>query len=1410
MSATCSFCHALMWLDEKTNNSNSRPEFQLCCGKGQYVIQPYPATPSLISDLLKGSNEASKEFKLNIRSYNSSLSFTSLGVNLDRSVQNRVGGAYTFRIHGSLYHRIGMSLEPRDGQAPNFAQIYVYDSANELRNRHAVAQHVSITTLENLQNLMHEINPYARDFKTMAQLDRETPGGLSDVSMVFRAENTPDPRRYNAPTTSTEIGVLIVGADGSRDPDQSTFRDILIRLNNTSNSQQQSNQFQTINEINQHYDPMQYVLMFPSGNPGWNIASATIDGSSKVTILQFYRYHLMYRPSSSPDIGICDLHLFGALFHQYVVDMYAKMEQERLNFIRRNQNTLRCELYNNLQDAVLADDFDASITGKKWILPSSFIGSPRHMSQLYQDAMSIVRRYGKPDLFITFTCNPSWEEITNELLFGQAAGDRPDLCSRVFHMKLKSLLNDIRKNEIFGRVVADVYTIEFQKRGLPHAHILLILDSDSKIRDIDIDLVISAELPDPANDELLYHTVSTNMMHGPCGEMYPNAPCMKSGQCSKQFPKKFNNTTTVPQSSAGGYPNYMRRNNGRVVNRRNVTLDNRWVVPHNPYLTIKYNAHINVELCASFSSVKYVYKYVFKGHDRAQVSIDSQNEIQNFLDARYVSAAEACWRLFSFSLHDENPKHQRLMIHLPDQEIVYFNENDNAEDLNNRTVKLTTLTAFFLMNSENEFARTLLYTEFPEHFTWKKNKWHPRQRGFGATIGRIYSISPKEVEKYCLRMLLNHVRGPTSFIDLKTVDGVVHSTFREAARAMSLLQDDSEWSTCLTEASSYQLPSSLRNLFVIIIVFNSPSDPYGLWCSFRDQLTEDYFFERRQQLRAPDMEPDQHVYDCGLFDIEQQLQSHEYSLTNYSGFVVPSLDPRNLFHGLLSEEQLNEPRLIREQLLLSAYASLEQPVEHNFNLDQQAVFNNVLELVNSSDATTPKAVFIDGPGGTGKTYLFNALLDSVRRNGGIALAVAASGTAALLLKGGKTAHSSFKIPLSVNQESICSITPLSATARLIRLTKLIIWDEASMISRDIIEAIDRTFKEICKVDNNALLNVPFGGKVIVFGGDFRQVLPVIPKANRSQIVSQCISRSFLWRSVKKMRLFTNMRVQNAIQSNNSTLAREFQDFADYLLEIGNGNAPVVDNNNAIELRSSMVLQGTNVFNLISTVFNNFQGTAFNEDRKNFIINRAILTSLNSDVATINNILLDQFDGQLHSLLSADSLCTEGTSDALRYPTELLNNIESGSLPPHCLKLKVGCPIMLLRNLDPSKGLCNGTRLFCLSITQTVILAEIATGSKVGDIVTIPRIKLESQEQQIGIHFSRLQFPVRTAFAMTINKSQGQTLDFVGLYLPRPVFSHGQLYVAMSRVKTPSSIKVLIGHNSQNNSTDNVVYKEVLE
>jgi hypothetical protein len=236
-----------------------------------------------------------------------------------------------------------------------------------------------------------------------------------------------------------------------------------------------------------------------------------------VTAREFYAYRLQQRASSS-DI------LFRAerLFQEFCCFSWVKTETTKLNFLRANQAQLRAELYHNLRDHVRTSDAQhINRVGVQVILPSTFNGSPRDTHARYQDAMAAVRVHGKPDLFITFTCNPKHPDILDNLP-GQHPKDRPDIVARVFKGQLDNLIHELKVDCIFGKPVALVYSIEFQQRGLPHAHILLTLDSRSKMNSSDnIDKAVRAELPQH-QASALRHTVLTCLVHNPCGPMHRN------------------------------------------------------------------------------------------------------------------------------------------------------------------------------------------------------------------------------------------------------------------------------------------------------------------------------------------------------------------------------------------------------------------------------------------------------------------------------------------------------------------------------------------------------------------------------------------------------------------------------------------------------------------------------------------------------------------------------------------------------------------------------------------------------------------------------------------------------------------------------------------------------------------------
>ena len=264
--------------------------------------------------------------------------------------------------------------------------------------------------------------------------------------------------------------------------------------------------------------------------------------------------------------------------------MWASADQTRLSFLRFNQGRLRVALYSGLEDMIRKDDgVDLHVLGKRMVLPSSYIGGPHSMQQCYQDAMAMAQFFKNIDLFITMTTNPEWIEIQRELLPGQSSYDRPDLVAHIFKLKKDELINDICKKKNFSGVSAYIHVIEFQKRGLPHVHILVTLDNDHRLRNPDdIDSCIDASWPDPDRDPTLFETIKSCMVHSPCGNVNPNAPCMKNGVCSKGYPKPFQEATSI---TGDGYPLYARPDDGRSfpikVLHTTFDADNRWIIPYN-------------------------------------------------------------------------------------------------------------------------------------------------------------------------------------------------------------------------------------------------------------------------------------------------------------------------------------------------------------------------------------------------------------------------------------------------------------------------------------------------------------------------------------------------------------------------------------------------------------------------------------------------------------------------------------------------------------------------------------------------------------------------------------------------------------------------------------------------------------
>ncbi|XP_075481272.1 uncharacterized protein LOC142521983 [Primulina tabacum] len=405
---------------------------------------------------------------------------------------------------------------------------------------------------------------------------------------------------------------------------------------------------------------------------------------------------------------------------------------------------------------------------------------------------------------------------------------------------------------------------------------------------------------------------------------------------------------------------------------------------------------MNVEWCNQSRAIKYLFKYINKGHDRVTASFykssddnslgKNVDEVNMYYDYRYISPCEAAWRIFGFDIKYREPPVERLSFHLPNEQNITFSDSDEISIVLDRpTINQSMFLAWMEANKKYPEVRELTYAELPMKFVWKQEtrEFVPQKQRF--SIGRIVYVPPGCGEMYYLRCLLNVNRGATCYDDINFVNGVKHRSFRDACYALGLLNDDKEYIDGIIEASHWASAQSLRVLIATLLSSNCISRPEVVWKSCWAYLSDDILYKRRNLLQHQELELNEdEIRSYALVDIEKLLQSYGKSLREFQSMPYPS---DQYF-------QFSPNKLIYDELRFDRRSLSQQHDKfiNNLNSEQRHVYDTIMKAVVSNKGGV---FFVYGYGGTGKTFVWKTLSAYLRSKGEIVLNVASSGIASL-------------------------------------------------------------------------------------------------------------------------------------------------------------------------------------------------------------------------------------------------------------------------------------------------------------------------------------------------------------------------------------------------------------------------------
>lgn len=1084
-----------------------------------------------------------------------------------------------------------------------------------------------------------------------------------------------------------------------------------------------------------NYDKLIYPLLFWNGEGGCGKLQNELKMNS-----QLFRYSIVSMCMQNPNYYF---NKCSALKEEFICSAYGRFLQLRINY----QYNLQKQLFMQKE---INSNFNRNELkfGIKTYVPASFTGSYQYWKKVSNQGFYMTLILGPPKFFVTITFNPNWNEIKALNTEPQIINNSP-LIARTFNQKKHCFIDFIKKKKIFGNIEGILWRVEYQQRGYPHCHILLWSDFDTD--DVTkLDKILTCKLPIHDNFEEnnekweILKNLSRKYMTHNCTSRCKG----KDGLCSYGYPKE--------QCEKTHYDN-----NGNLIYARGP--DDSWIVPHSPELLSYYRAHVEVEAIHSEKCIGYVLKYVAKNSDTAEVSIKEnkycgqkigeEDFLHKYASSRVVSAVEAFSSLAGYNRYGMSPSISIISVHLPGERIISIPPNVNRENwLRDNTLSSSKLERYFLRPSLKEFDDIKLCDYFGIYSLTKSITSNDQMNDKGVPINRVHkkknrsycsieTVDPSKHEKFALRLLLLNYPA-RSYEHLLTVDDVVYQSFYEAALHKGLVGDCNEYFICIEEAiETNRPPSDIRFMIALFA---------------------------------------------------QQGAPLKKMINNYEHYISQDLVNTSLYSvmaTLLDQMHMIVPEFLGNDIVCDEIRLNKKIDCAKLNILQKFVVKFIYEKIVSNDSNQPNLLFLQGRAGTGKTYTTNVLINILRKHGYKVLVTGTTGIAATQYEHGMTCHSLFKLKIEQSikgNEFICNIGYGTHRAKELLKSNLIIIDEISMLTIETAQSIDYTLRSLVgfHINNNQNLDEipPFGGKNILFVGDLLQLPPVVV-GSTSSVSNKLITKCPFWSSVQCFGLKEAVRCINT-------------EWNSFLVEIGNGKSKKYET--WFDLKKDFQLTITRDYKEAV----NF----FIEDidiKEKFPIDRQWICATNSYVQKVNDYfhmlrLNKNSKIDLGPIFASTTISTifesENINKKLSLPEafDYLNVMKFRDIPNYRLDLALGEPMCLMRNINTAKGMAKNKRCYVVGKNQNCVIIEFENNEK----VTLPRINFPGETN--GIIFTRHQIPLRPIYAGTIHKSQGLTLKKVVVDMRSEFWEHGQLYVALSRIKDPKNLCILLPESENEN------------